>query len=354
MDLLHRVCMFVAGVCLVVITIIIPWSVFTRYVLNYGSSWPEPLAVLLMIWFSFTAAALCYRKGCTSASRSCRWCCTACVCWSAGWSKLAMAGGMNLFMLIWGVRLVHTTWFQVIADFPLISVRISYLPVPIRRRDHAAVRRRAAMDGAAVQGPPTTDWRPWASSRSCRSDLRMDLVILIGGFALLCPRHAGRLRARARGRACGALDRHPARGGDAESPTAPTTSRCSRSPSSSSPAASWRRADLAERLVNLAKVFVSFIRGLALVNILASAFFGCSPARPVADTASIGTMMVPQMEKNGYPRAVRRERIDLRGLAQPAVRPYNARNLFAPCRRHGPDHDHSSPAPSQAFSWASV
>ena len=33
---------------------------------------------------------------------------------------------------------------------------------------------------------------------------------------------------------------------------------------------------LAERLVNLAKVFVGFIRGgLALVNILASAFFGC-------------------------------------------------------------------------------
>ena len=62
MDVLHRFCLFIAGVCLVVITIIIPWGVFTRYALNYGSSWPEPLAVLLMIWFSFTAAALCYRE----------------------------------------------------------------------------------------------------------------------------------------------------------------------------------------------------------------------------------------------------------------------------------------------------
>ena len=45
-------------------------------------------------------------------------------------AELAMAG-MNLFMLVWGVRLVHTTWFQAISDFPLISVGISYLPVPL-------------------------------------------------------------------------------------------------------------------------------------------------------------------------------------------------------------------------------
>jgi tripartite ATP-independent transporter DctM subunit len=60
---------------------------------------------------------------------------------------------------------------------------------------------------------------------------------------------------------------------------------------------------MAERLVNLAKVFVGFIRGgLALVNILASAFFGCISGSSVADTASIGSVMIPQMIKNGYPR----------------------------------------------------
>ena len=63
MDALQRVCMIIAGACLVVITIIIPWGVFTRYVLGYGSSWPEPMAVLMMIWFSFMAAAVCYREG---------------------------------------------------------------------------------------------------------------------------------------------------------------------------------------------------------------------------------------------------------------------------------------------------
>jgi tripartite ATP-independent transporter DctM subunit len=60
---------------------------------------------------------------------------------------------------------------------------------------------------------------------------------------------------------------------------------------------------MAERLVNLAKVFVGFIRGgLALVNILASAFFGAISGSSVADTASIGSVMIPQMVKNGYPR----------------------------------------------------
>jgi TRAP-type C4-dicarboxylate transport system permease small subunit len=37
----------------------------------------------------------------------------------------------NLFMLWWGIKLVHTTWYQSIAEFPEVSVGVSYLPVPI-------------------------------------------------------------------------------------------------------------------------------------------------------------------------------------------------------------------------------
>jgi tripartite ATP-independent transporter DctM subunit len=60
---------------------------------------------------------------------------------------------------------------------------------------------------------------------------------------------------------------------------------------------------MARRLVNMAFVFVGWIRGgLALVNILASSFFGCISGSSVADTASIGTVMIPQMVKAGYPR----------------------------------------------------
>jgi tripartite ATP-independent transporter DctM subunit len=60
---------------------------------------------------------------------------------------------------------------------------------------------------------------------------------------------------------------------------------------------------MAVRLINLAKVFVGFIRGgLALVNVLASTLFGCISGSSVADTASIGSVMIPQMIKAGYPR----------------------------------------------------
>ena len=60
---------------------------------------------------------------------------------------------------------------------------------------------------------------------------------------------------------------------------------------------------MAARLINLARVFVGFIRGgLALVNILASTLFGAVSGSSVADTASIGSVMIPQMVKAGYPR----------------------------------------------------
>src|SRR3954470_19721463 len=62
MDLIHQACLFIAGLCLVVIVLIIPYGVFTRYVLNSASSWPEPLAVLLMIVLSFLSAVVCYRE----------------------------------------------------------------------------------------------------------------------------------------------------------------------------------------------------------------------------------------------------------------------------------------------------
>ena len=60
---------------------------------------------------------------------------------------------------------------------------------------------------------------------------------------------------------------------------------------------------MSRRLVNFASVLVGFIRGgLSLVNILASTFFGAISGSSVADTASIGSVLIPEMEKKGYPR----------------------------------------------------
>jgi tripartite ATP-independent transporter DctM subunit len=60
---------------------------------------------------------------------------------------------------------------------------------------------------------------------------------------------------------------------------------------------------MARRLVAFAGVLVGFMRGgLSLVNILASTFFGAISGSSVADTASIGSVLIPEMEKKGYPR----------------------------------------------------
>jgi tripartite ATP-independent transporter DctM subunit len=58
---------------------------------------------------------------------------------------------------------------------------------------------------------------------------------------------------------------------------------------------------IALRLVNFANIFVGFIRGgLAQVNILASMFFGGISGSSVADTSSIGTILIPMMKRQGY------------------------------------------------------
>lgn len=131
MDGLHRLCMVIAGFCLVVITIIIPWGVFTRYVLNQAASWPEPMAVFLMIWFSFTSAAVCYREGLHIGVKVIPDALGGTARIVIGWLIETCMAFTNLFMLVYGARLVETTWHSTLADFPILTAGISYLPVPL-------------------------------------------------------------------------------------------------------------------------------------------------------------------------------------------------------------------------------
>jgi tripartite ATP-independent transporter DctM subunit len=60
---------------------------------------------------------------------------------------------------------------------------------------------------------------------------------------------------------------------------------------------------MSRRLVAFAGVLVGFIRGgLSLVNSLASTFFGAISGSSMADTASIGSVLIPEMSRKGYPR----------------------------------------------------
>jgi tripartite ATP-independent transporter DctM subunit len=62
---------------------------------------------------------------------------------------------------------------------------------------------------------------------------------------------------------------------------------------------------MARRLVAFANVLVGMVRfrgGLSVVNVLATTFLSGISGSAVADTSAIGSVMIPQMEKTGYPR----------------------------------------------------
>lgn len=131
MDALYLICVVIAGVALVLISAVIPWAVYTRYVLNSAASWPEPAAVLLTIWLTFFGAAACYR-----------------IRFHMNVSFFVMLMpeplqkvfnllaellmiAMASFMTVYGVKLVQATWLNTIADFPELSVGVTYLPIPL-------------------------------------------------------------------------------------------------------------------------------------------------------------------------------------------------------------------------------
>src|SRR5690348_14750037 len=62
---------------------------------------------------------------------------------------------------------------------------------------------------------------------------------------------------------------------------------------------------MAKRLVAFADVLVGFTRvrgGLSVVNVVATTFLSGISGSAVADTSAIGSVMIPQMEKTGFPR----------------------------------------------------
>jgi TRAP-type C4-dicarboxylate transport system permease small subunit len=131
MEWLYIACISLAGVVMLVMTIIIPYGVFMRYVMNAPSSWPEPAGILLMVVFSFIGGAAAYRARAHIA--------VATLLNALGdknrartelAAELAM-GIVALFMIKWGVLLVQATWYNSIAEFPELSAGVTYIPIPV-------------------------------------------------------------------------------------------------------------------------------------------------------------------------------------------------------------------------------
>jgi len=130
LDTLYWMCVVLAGTALVLISAVIPWAVYTRYVLNRAASWPEPFAVLLTIVLTFFGAAACYRRGqhmniaffvgmLPDGLRR-----------AVAALAEALVGLFALFMAFYGAKLVMATWYNTIPDFPALSVGVTYLPIP--------------------------------------------------------------------------------------------------------------------------------------------------------------------------------------------------------------------------------
>jgi TRAP-type C4-dicarboxylate transport system permease small subunit len=158
MDWAYLVCVWLAGVALVLISAVIPWAVFTRYVLNSAASWPEPTAVLLTIVLTFFGAAACYRLGIhmnvtlgvALLPDRLRKACEFIV-------ELLMAV-MALFMIVYGYRLCVATWDNTIAEFPALRVGIVYSPIPFGGAftllfiiEHLTIGRPVAVDPEPAQ-----------------------------------------------------------------------------------------------------------------------------------------------------------------------------------------------------------
>jgi len=130
-DMLYRVCIGIAGLSVLTMTLIIPWGIFARYVLGSGSSWPEPVAILLMVVFTFFGAAASYRAGAHMAvSMAVERMPPMVRKQAALLVQLLMVVGC-LFMAVKGFKLCATTWNQFLGEMPSLRVGISYLPIPI-------------------------------------------------------------------------------------------------------------------------------------------------------------------------------------------------------------------------------
>jgi TRAP-type C4-dicarboxylate transport system permease small subunit len=129
-DRVYLACIWISGIAIFLMSLIIPWSIFARYVLGTGASWPEPAAVLLMVTFTFFGAAASYRAGghiavgmlTQALPPSLQTWCTRLV------DVLMVA--ICLFVMVWGGKLSMEMMRQGLAELPWMPVGVTYLPLP--------------------------------------------------------------------------------------------------------------------------------------------------------------------------------------------------------------------------------
>jgi TRAP-type C4-dicarboxylate transport system permease small subunit len=130
-DKIYMVCIWVAGLAVLTISLIIPWGIFARYVLGSGSGWPEPTAILLMMVFTFIGAAASYRAGAHMAVAMLTDRMEPLVRQRVSILTQVFMAIICLFMTIWGIKLCAATWNQFLGSLPALRVGVTYLPIPV-------------------------------------------------------------------------------------------------------------------------------------------------------------------------------------------------------------------------------
>ena len=115
---------------LILMTAIIGWQVFGRFVLGSSPSWAEQAALLLMIWYVFFAAAAGVREGFHIRILALQ---SALPTKEGRFLRLVahlVVGASGIAMLFWGSELVARTWTHVIPTLGLPR-GVAYLSVPL-------------------------------------------------------------------------------------------------------------------------------------------------------------------------------------------------------------------------------
>jgi TRAP-type C4-dicarboxylate transport system permease small subunit len=131
MDRLYQASIWFSGLAIFLMTLIIPWGVFTRYMLGTGSQWPEPIAILLMMVFTFIGAACAYRAGGHIAVTML----TDRLPAAAQHVLAIVVDGLMLviclFVGYYGTRLCIETWGQSISELSWLPVGLTYAALPL-------------------------------------------------------------------------------------------------------------------------------------------------------------------------------------------------------------------------------
>lgn len=130
-DGLYQACIWISGASVFVMSLIIPWGIFARYVLGTGSRWPEPISILLMVVFTFFGAAAAYRAGSHIAVAMMTDRLPANVRRIAGNLVQLLLLAVSGFMVFYGAKLCNETWLQSVGEIPWMPVGATYMPVPV-------------------------------------------------------------------------------------------------------------------------------------------------------------------------------------------------------------------------------